>query len=96
MCLAKVAGILVGIVFSQNDGKDMVVEVLEDVCQEQFATKNKHASYGREVDVECRAPRREVKVAKVDGGNIDNALCGDAPIGKAEVGHRNTHTSRYQ
>ena len=74
----------------------MVVEVLEDVCQEQFATENKHAPYRREIDVECRAPRRKVKVAKVDSGNIDYALRSDAPIGKAEVGHRNTHTSRYQ
>lgn len=81
-------------VFSQYDRKQVVVQLVGDIGDEQLAAESEERLQRAEINPERRAPRREVPAAYRHDNQVRKALCGDAPVGKSVVGKRDAQTSR--
>ena len=69
-----------GIIPSQDDGKQIVVDMVENVGQKQLAAETHHAPEGLEADGESRSPGGKMQIAEIDHTDVDDTLGSDTPV----------------
>ena len=84
--LIELPDLTLGIETAEDDGKEVIIDVVEDVCEQEFETKRQHFSKRTEVEAECRSPRTDTPEEKRQNTDVNKTLGRDAPIGEAVIG----------
>ena len=79
---------------SEQDIEDLVVHLCEDGREHDLTAEGEHTLDGRRIKVPSRSPVGIMPVHQGDDQYIDDALCGQRPIGETFPGHHSTDNVR--
>ena len=82
------------VVASQQDGKDVGVGRRDDIRHDEPAAEAQQLAHWPQVDAQRWPPAGEPVVKHADRQREDDILRGQAPIGKALIGHDDAHHAR--
>ena len=79
---------------SEQDIEDLVVHLCEDGREHDLTAEGEHTLDGLRIKVPSRSPVGIMPVHQGDDQYIDDALCGQRPIGETFPGHHSTDNVR--
>ena len=84
--LIELSDFALGIETAEDDGEEVIIDVVEDVCEQEFETKRQHFAERTEVEAKRRPPRTDTPKEKRQNADVNKTLGRDAPIRETVIG----------
>ena len=84
--LIELPDLTLGVETAKDDGEEVVIDVVEDVCEQQFETESQHFAERTEVEAKRRPPRTDAPEEKRQNTDVNETLGRDAPIRETVIG----------
>ena len=86
VCLIELPDLTLGVETAEDDGEEVIIDVVEDVCEQQLETESQHFAERTEVEAECRSPGTDTPEEERQNADVNKTLGRDAPIGETVIG----------